>query len=102
MALSIFCSKFSTICPTLFSTSMGLGLECLVLVEGDLRRGEAIPDISVRLLMTVTLSSVKSMTFFKSAAMFVVALDVPVAIVPRELLSSWSSAPCSLGVSWNR
>ena len=63
MAWCIFLSKFSTACPTLFSNSMGELPECSLLVEGDLKSGEAIPVVLVRLLMTVILSPVSSVGY---------------------------------------
>ena len=53
---------------------------------------------SVKLLMAVALSlMLTNLDFSISAAMLRVALVTPVALVPRELLSSWLIVPYLLG-----
>ena len=60
-----------------------------LLPVGDLKGGEAILVFLVRVLMTVISTPVQSISALsKLSAMFLVALEVPVAIVSRELLSS--------------
>ena len=54
--------------------------------------------VLVRILTTLT-SSLQLMILAcsLSSALFLVALDTPVTIVPRELLSFWPMGPFSLG-----